>query len=220
MLGLTLAAMAGTLGAAAPAAAEGRADAEGAFASCPARAELPEGADPERWRCEVVTATGSLTIGRAHVPLKEPLVITHAEGRIDGEFHQVFGGLKADPVRVPGTPLRMKMRYGGSFDFHSNEERMGELALTFGISSGPLLPRGCAIGSAAEPVQLILQAVGNPEPGQMPDVMAEPFAAPRTSGCGKFGSVLDSTLGLPAPVEQNSLYLDGERAIRSYTELP
>ncbi len=193
---------------------------EGTFTSCPARAELPEGADPALWRCEVITATGSLTIGKAHVPLKEPVVITHAEGRIDGEFHQVFGGLEADPVPVPGTPLRMKLRYGGSFDFHSNEERMGELALTLGLSSGPLLPRGCAIGSEAKPVQLTLQAAGNPAPGQMPDVVAEPFAAPRTSGCGKVGPVLDSALGLPAPPEQNSLYLDGERAIRPYAELP
>ncbi|MDJ1131571.1 hypothetical protein [Streptomyces iconiensis] len=193
----------------------------GTFASCPTRAQLPEGADPSAWRCEVMTATGRLTVGALSVPLEKPITVTHAEGRIDGVFHQVFGGLKSEPVRIPGSPLRLTMRYGGSFDFHSNDERLGELSVRFLLADrGGLLPRNCAIGSTAKPVQLTLKVVGEPQPGQMPDAQDKTFTAPRTSGCGPLGRLLDRGLDLPAPAGQNEIFLDGDRAIRAYTDLP
>ncbi|MGP3978159.1 hypothetical protein ACTWQF_29910 [Streptomyces sp. 8N114] len=216
--------------AAAPAVAAQEGDAaeqgkdRGTFTACPTRAELPDGADPAQWRCEVQTATGSLKVGRLNVPLDKPLVVTHAEGRIDGEFRQVFGGLKADPYPVPGTPLRVKLRYGGSFDFHSDDERVGELALIVGLDGGrsPLrLPAACAIGSDAEPVQLTLKAVGASEPGRLPAMEDRAFTAPRTSHCGRMGPVLDRALALPASSGENRIRLENdERSIRSYTELP
>ncbi|MFG3253909.1 hypothetical protein [Streptomyces sp. NPDC048172] len=202
-----------------PHAAELRGE-DATFADCPTRAELPEGADPAKWRCEVMSATGSLTLGRISVPLKKPVVITHAEGRIGGEFHQVFGGLKAAPVRVPRTPLSLSLRYGGYFDFHTNEQRMGELDLRFGLSA-PGVPRSCSIGGGArEAVHLILKAVGEPEPGEMPEAVDTSFTAPRTSGCGALGSVLDKAIDLPSPSGENAIHLNGKRKIRAYAELP
>ncbi|GAA2085183.1 hypothetical protein GCM10009801_46760 [Streptomyces albiaxialis] len=190
------------------------------FADCPSRAELPEGADPEKWRCEVMSATGSLKLGRISIPLKKPVTVTHAEGRIDGEFHQVFGGLKAAPIRVPRTPLSLSLRYGGYFDFHTNDQRMGELDLTFGLSA-PGLPRRCSIGGGSQDaVHLILKAVGEPEPGEMPEAVDSSFTVPRTSGCGPFGPVLDKAIDLPSPSGENAISLNGERQIRPYAELP
>ncbi|RCG14252.1 hypothetical protein DTL70_31860 [Streptomyces diacarni] len=172
----------------------------------------------------MATATGSLKVGRLKVPLDAPLTITHAEGRIDGEFHQVFGGLAAAPARAPGTPLRVDLRYGGSFDFHSDDERVGELALILGLDSGhaPVrLPRGCAIGSADAPVQLTLTGVSAPEPGRLPAMEDRRFAAPRTSHCGRLGPLLDRALELPASPGDNRIRLQNEtRSIRPYTELP
>ncbi|MGW7519643.1 hypothetical protein ACWGJ2_29045 [Streptomyces sp. NPDC054796] len=216
---LTLGA-AGSVGAAstAVAAAVEAGDGDGRFASCPTRSELPSGADPAQWRCEAVVATGHLRLGSAEVPISEPMTVTHAEGRIDGEFHQVFGGLEAAALRVPGTPLSVTPGYGGSFDFLSDEERMGELDMVFGLS-GPGLPRTCSIGSGAEPIGLVLQAVGEPAPGEMPGIEDQRFALPRTSGCGPYGRVLDRLLELPSPSGQNSIHLDGTRFIRAYTEL-
>lgn len=221
LLGLALAAAAtlGT-GAAASAAEASPGEAEGVFTACPSRAELPEGADPALWRCEVMTATGHLKVGRVDVPLDRPVVVTHAEGRIDGEFRQVFGGLRTDPVRIPGTALRLQTRYGGSFDFHTDEERMGELDVVFGLS-GPGLPRGCSAGTGEKPVHLILQAVGEaPGPGQIPTAEDSTFAAPRSSGCGPLGRVLDRALGLPSASGENSISLNGRRDMRDYTDLP
>ena len=167
-----------------------------------------------------MSATGSLTVGRINVPLKKPVTVTHAEGRIDGEFHQVFGALRASPIRVPHTPLSLSLLYGGHFDFHSDEQRMGELDMTLRLSS-PGLPRGCSIGGRGqEPVHLILKAVGEPGPGGMPEAGDNSFTAPRTSGCGVLGPVIDKAIDLPSPSGENAIHLNGKREIRPYAELP
>ncbi|MDQ0776955.1 hypothetical protein QF026_005421 [Streptomyces aurantiacus] len=191
------------------------------FQDCPALSELPEGADPAKWRCEAMTAVGHLTLGRVDVPIERPLAITFAEGTDDGEFRQVFGAMAAAPLRVRGTPLSITPRYGGYSDFQSDDERRGELDLTFRIS-GPGVPPGCSIGSEADPVHLMLRETDPPEVvTPVPLVVAfgvedSRFEAPRVSGCGRLGAVLDKVLGLPSPVGGNSIELDARVAMRSY----
>ena len=193
------------------------------FADCPSLSELPEGADPAKWRCEAMTATGHLTLGRVEMPIDRPLAITFAEGRVDGEFRQVFGAMAATPLRVRGTPLSITPRYGGYSDFESNDERRGELDLTFRIS-GPGVPRGCSIGTEADPVHLVLKEtdpsrVVSPDPLIVAFGVADNrFAAPGTSGCGLLGPVLDRALRLPAPAGVNGIDLDARVALRSYGE--
>ncbi|MGY0059942.1 hypothetical protein ACWY4P_25925 [Streptomyces sp. LZ34] len=185
------------------------------FEACP---ELPPKADPAAWRCEVMSATGHLTLGRIDVPIDEPMTVTHAEGRIDGEFAQVFGALSAEPIAVPGTRLTITPRYAGYFDFHTNAERLGELDLKFAVS-GPGLPSGCSIGRDTDAVHLVLKTPDGGGPGATPSIEDTRFAAPRTSGCGPRGRVLDRFLRLPSSSGKNAIHLDGERAVRSYSDL-
>ncbi|MDQ1038376.1 hypothetical protein QFZ75_004792 [Streptomyces sp. V3I8] len=194
------------------------------FQDCPALSELPEGADPANWRCEAMTAVGHLTLGRAEVPIDEPLTITFAEGTDDGEYRQVFGAMTATPLPVRGTRLSITPRYGGYSDFRSDDERRGELDLTFGIS-GPGLPAGCSLGSAADPAHLVLletapPVVVTPDPLVVTfGVEDNRFTAPRTSGCGLLGPVLDRALRLPSPAGANGIALNARVTMRPYGEV-
>lgn len=191
------------------------------FGACPALSVLPEGADPAAWRCEAMTAVGHLTLGRIDQSLGGAMAITFAEGTVDGEFHQVFGGMTAVPVRVRGMPLAITPRYAGYFDFQSNDERRGELDLTFRLS-GPAVPSGCSIGTDADPVRLVLKETkASTVVSQDPLLVAfgvadNRFTAPRTSGCGRLGPVLDRVLRIPSPAGANSLDLDARVSFRSY----
>ncbi len=171
------------------------------FRACPALSELPEGADPGAWRCEAMTAVGHLTLGRIDQSLDKGMAITFAEGTVSGEFRQVFGAMTAAPVRVRGTWLEITPRYAGYFDFHSNDQqRRGELNLTFGIS-GSAVPSGCSIGTDADPVRLVLKETkASTVVSQDPLVVAfgvadNRFTAPRTSGCGRLGRCLTRCSG-------------------------
>ncbi|WP_225890976.1 hypothetical protein [Streptomyces dioscori] len=196
------------------------------FQDCPALSELPPGADPAKWRCEAMTAAGHLTLGRVdvEVPADRPLAITFAEGTVDGEFRQVFGAMAATPLRVGGTPLSITPRYGGYSDFQSNDERRGELDLTFRIS-GPGVPPGCSIGGGADPVHLVLietdpPKVVTPDPLVVTFGVADNrFAVPGTSGCGPLGPVLDKALRLPSPAGANGIDLAARVTMRSYGEV-
>ncbi|MCX4236350.1 hypothetical protein [Streptomyces ortus] len=196
------------------------------FQDCPALSELPPGADPAKWRCEAMTATGHLRLGRlaVEIPDGRPLAITFAEGTVDGEFRQVFGTMAAVPLHVGGTPLSITPRYGGSSDFQSNDERRGELDLTF-LISGPGVPPGCSIGSGADPVHLVLLETDPPRV-VTPDPLVvgfgvedNRFAVPGTSGCGPLGLVLDKTLRLPSPAGANGIALDARVSMRPYGEM-
>lgn len=193
------------------------------FGACPAVAELPEGADPGTWRCEVMHATGRLRVGGVDEPIDRPMTLTFAEGRVDGAYAQVFGEMTAEPIRVGGTPLTLTPQYGGYSDFEADDARRGELDLTLAVG-GPLLPEGCAIGgAAAEPVHLVLKDTRPTEVISQDPLMVSfaaadtEFAAPRTGGCGRLaGPVLDRLLDLPAPPGENRLELDATVAIRPY----
>ncbi|MEW1626050.1 hypothetical protein AB0387_01245 [Streptomyces sp. NPDC089173] len=196
------------------------------FSACPAADDLPTGADPGTWRCEVMHATGRLRMGAFDEQLTEPMRITFAEGRVDGEFRQVFGRMTAAPIRVGGTPLTLTPRYGGYSDFLSDDTRRGEFALTFAIGSAygpPARPSsGCSVGSDEDAVHLVLK---DTDPTRViskdPLVVAfgtqdAEFTAPRTSGCGPLGRVLDRALGLPSAAGANVFAMDVTVALRPY----
>lgn len=213
-----------TTGAAPSAADTGSAGPSGFdFGACPAADELPAGADPGTWRCEVMQATGRLRVGDVDEPIDRPMTLTFAEGRVDGAYAQVFGEMSAEPIRVGGTPLTLTPRYGGYADFQSDDVRRGELDLTLAVR-GPLLPRGCSIGTeATEPIHLVLKDTRPTEViSEDPPVVSfgaadAEFAAPRAGGCGRLGGrILDRVLDLPAPAGENRLELDATVAIRPY----
>ncbi|MEV6104397.1 hypothetical protein AB0M28_06710 [Streptomyces sp. NPDC051940] len=208
-----------TLGAAPAAAAESP---EFDFDACPALAELPADADPGTWRCEVMHATGQLRIGRVTARISEPMEVVFAEGRVNGEFRQVFGRLSSPPIRVDGAPLTLTPRYAGYSDFQGNDERRGELAVSFGLRAGSLLPAGCAIGAPDGGILFTLKdtaptRVISTNPLTVTFAAADTaFAAPGTTDCGRLTPALDAALGLPAPSGSNALELSATVGIRPY----
>ncbi|MFF0224538.1 hypothetical protein [Streptomyces sp. NPDC004629] len=204
------------------------------FGDCP---DLPAGADPARWRCEVLTATGSLTLGSRTIPDLAPMTITHAEGPLpDGSPGQVFGGLRGAATAVPGgilgTPaadhgralsLSLRPEYGGRSDFYSVGDSLGLFTLRF-RALGLLLPKGCALGGDT-PVELRLKRTGGSE-----RISADPpvirfgayddsFGVPAADHCGPLGRVLNDRLGLPAPTG-NTIALTAHYTYKPYTQLP
>ncbi|KRV48870.1 hypothetical protein AQ490_23735 [Wenjunlia vitaminophila] len=191
---------------------------------CPDRADLPAGAAPADWRCEVMSATGRLTLGRIDQAIDVPMTLTFAEGTVDGEYQQVFGEMKAAPLPVLGTTWKVTPRYAGYSDFQADDQRRGELALTFPIT-GPGVPHGCTIGTDDAPVHLVLQqtdptTVVSRDPLVVSFGVADDgFAAPRVSGCGRLGPALDAVLRLPSPSGANAIDLDARTALYPYEQL-
>jgi hypothetical protein len=192
------------------------------FSACPTVDELPAGADPGTWRCEVMHATGHLRMGAVDKPLTKPMKITFAEGRVNGEFRQVFGKMTAAPIRVGRTPLTLTPQYGGYSDFLSDDTRRGEFDIKFAIGTAHRLPSGCSVGSDKDAVHLVLK---DTEPTRVistdPLVVAfgaqdAEFAAPGTSGCGPLRRALDRALGLPSAAGTNAFNMDVMVAIRPY----
>ncbi|MFC8096556.1 hypothetical protein [Streptomyces sp. NPDC057301] len=197
------------------------------FSACPTVDVLPAGADPGTWRCEVMHATGHLRMGAVDEPLTEPMKITFAEGRVDGEFRQAFGEMTAAPIRVGDTPLTLTPQYGGYSDFLSDDTRRGEFDIKFAIgwAHGLLaLPSSdCSVGSDEDAVHLVLK---DTYPTRViskdPLVVAfgaqdAEFAAPGTGGCGPLDRALDRALGLPSAAGTNAFDMDVTVAIRPYT---
>jgi hypothetical protein len=201
------------------------------FADCP---NLPAGADPAQWRCEVLVSTGTVRLGRIAEQPTGSMRLTFAEGWLNGRYAQVFGALRAEPVRVPGgllgvpgaerNPLlRMdiQLRYAGFADFFSDGDRMGTQHLKLGVIS-PLLPPGCTIGSDEDPI------VFRPVRTAGPDVIStnppvlrftitdDAFAVPSPHGCGGLDRLLSRRLGVPAPAATNAMTLTTYVGLRGY----
>lgn len=204
------------------------------FGDCP---DIPAGVDAARWKCEVLTATGSLTLGSRTVPELAPMTVTHAEGPLpDGTDGQVWGALRSTSTAVPGgllgtgttghgplSPLALRPEYGGRSDFHSTGNSLGLFTLRFRVLS-PVLPRGCVIGGDA-PVELRLRRAGDSEwVSQDPPVIRfdaydDTFTAPAAVGCGPLGRLVDDRLGLPRGAG-NAIALSARYTFKTYDRLP
>jgi hypothetical protein len=205
------------------------------FADCPA---IPDGADPARWRCEVLMSSGTIRFGNLAEQDTGAMRMTFAEGQLDGRFAQVFGALRAEPTRVPGgllgipgsderNPLlRMDIRieYAGFADFLSDGDRMGEQHLKVRVLS-PLLPRTCAIGGDQDPIRFRPVRTSGPDvisddPPVLRFAIADTeFAVPKARGCGALDHVVNRRFGVPAAGGANAITLDTLVGLRSYPQL-
>jgi hypothetical protein len=193
------------------------------FTDCPT---IPEAADPTRWRCEVLMSTGTIRFGGLAEQPTGAMRLTFAEGELDGKFAQVFGALRAEPVRVPGgllgvpgsdvrNPLlRMETRieYAGFADFLSNGDHMGEQHLKIRVISR-LLPATCTIGTDQDPLRFRpIRTSGPDQVSTDPPVLRftiedTRFAVPRAYGCGGFDQLVSRRFGLPAAEGANTMTL-------------
>jgi hypothetical protein len=197
------------------------------FSDCPA---LPANADPGRWRCEVLISHGTVRVGAA-LPVAR-IRTTFAEGQLDGTFAQVFGTMRAEPIRVPGgllgvpganplLRLDVRIEYAGYADFHSVGDRMGEQHLKLAVIS-PLLPRGCTLGSDRDPIVFKPRRTAGPEViSENPLVLKfslrdNEFAVPGAEGCGPLGGLVERRFGVPSPGGANDLSLTSYVGIRDY----
>ena len=200
------------------------------YRDCP---QLPSGVDPAKWRCEVLVADGSMTIGDGAPVGIHLTAVTHAEGPLpDGKPGQVFGGFRAAAAEVPGGLLgpwagfgpRLAMRPVdvGPIDFLSQS---GAVPLKLQLS-GPFLGRDCAIGGAGAPVDVALARV----PGtagwisQDPPVMKfdaadSTFAVPATQGCEGLDRFLDERFGLPSAAGRNQIAVTAYYSFKTYNKL-
>ncbi|MCX5196407.1 hypothetical protein OOK31_21325 [Streptomyces sp. NBC_00249] len=199
------------------------------FSDCPA---IPAGVDAAQWKCEVLTATGSLHLGSRDIPELAPMTITHAEGPLpDGSKGQVWGALRGGPTPVPGgltghgpLPLALQPEYGGRSDFYSVGDRMGLFTLRYRVVS-PLLPEGCVIGTEEAPIEIRLRRVGSSEwISKNPPVIKfaatdTAFTAPAATDCGPLTRLVNHRLGLPAQTG-NTLTLSALYTFKTYDQLP
>ncbi|MFD8979072.1 hypothetical protein [Streptomyces sp. NPDC059564] len=196
------------------------------FGDCPA---IPAGVDATRWKCEVLTATGSLHLGSRDVPELAPMTITHAEGPLpDSTKGQVWGALRGGPTPVPGGPpglgLALQPEYGGRSDFYSVGDEMGLFTLRYRVVS-PLLPPSCVIGGDDTPIELRLKRVGSSEwVSKNPPVIKfaatdTAFKVPAATHCGPLGRLLNTRLGLPAQTG-NTITLSAVYTFKTYDQLP
>jgi hypothetical protein len=186
------------------------------FSDCPT---IPVGADPAQWRCEVLISNGTAKIGRLGALEIKGMRTTFAEGRLNGEFAQVFGALRAEQVWVRGS--RVRLEYAGFADFLSVGDRMGEQHLKLSVRA-PWLPRTCAIGSDKDPIVFRPVRTAGPEViSQQPTILKfsmrdNEFAVPGVHNCGPLGRVVERRFGVPAAGGTNSLELTTFVSIRGY----
>jgi hypothetical protein len=180
-------------------------------------------------------SSGTIKFGSLAEQSTGAMRLTFAEGRLDGEFAQVFGALRAEPTNVPGGLLGvpghnpvlrtdLRIEYAGFADFLSDGDRMGVQHLKLRVING-LLPRTCSIGDDADP--LVFRPIRTSGPDRIsadPPVLRftiedNAFAVPSARGCGGLDRLVDKRFGLPSPAGANSMKLTTLVGLKSYTEL-
>ncbi len=183
-------------------------------------------------------SSGTVRFGSLAAQPSGAMRLTFAEGRMDGEFAQVFGALRAEPTRVPGgllgipgsdvrNPLLrvdMRIEYAGFADFLSVGDQMGEQHLKIRLISR-LLPHTCTIGSDRDPIRFRPVRTSGPD-----TVSADPpvlrvtiedtaFATPRARGCGGLDHLVNRRFGLPAAGGASAISLTTLVGLRSYSQI-
>ena len=202
------------------------------YSDCP---QLPAGVDPAKWRCEVMVAQGTATLGDATVPIDFTRV-THAEGPMpDGTPGQVFGAFRAARLPVPGRQsgdgrghghgpkLWLQPHLTVAPDFYS---QTGAMSLTFQLT-GPRLGEHCTIGTAAAPVQVAAARVPGTTQWLSQDppvitfqVLDQTFSAPKVTGCGRAEAAeLNRRFGLPSSSGKNQFGGTAYYSFKTYDQL-
>lgn len=197
------------------------------FRDCP---KLPAGVDPAAWRCEVLVAEGTASIGGVAVPF-DFTAVTHAEGPMpDGTPGQVFGGFRAARLPVAGRQsgdghgpkLWMQPHMTAVPDFYS---QTGTMSLTFQLT-GPRLGEHCTIGTPAAPVQVAAARVAGTTQWLSQDppiitfqVLDQTLTVPKVSGCGRASAELDRRFALPSPSGANQLSGTAFYSFKTYEQL-
>jgi hypothetical protein len=198
------------------------------YRDCP---QLPAGVDPAKWRCEVLVAEGTATLGGATVPVDFTRV-THAEGPMpDGTPGQVFGAFRAARLPVPGRQsgdghgpkLWMQPHLTVAPDFYS---QTGAMSLTFQLT-GPRLGDRCTIGTTAAPVQVAAARVPGSAHWLSQDppvitfqVLDQTLAVPEVTGCGRAEAAeLNRRFGLPSPSGKNQFSGTAFYSFKTYDQL-
>lgn len=198
------------------------------YSDCP---QLPAGVDPAKWRCEVMVAEGTATLGDAILPF-DFTRLTHAEGPLpDGTPGQVFGAFRAARLPVPGRQfgnghgpkLWIQPQLTVAPDFYS---QTGAMSFTFQFT-GPRLGEHCTIGTTAAPVQVAAarvpgttQWLSQDPPVITFDVLDQTFAAPEVTGCGRTEAAeLNRRFGLPSPSGRNQLGGTAFYSFKTYDRL-
>jgi hypothetical protein len=192
------------------------------YADCPA--QLPPGADPAQWRCEVLITNGTGRFGALGQIQLGRQRLTFAEGKLNGEYAQVFGALRAEKTTVPGglfgnglIPLAFQVQYAGASDFYG----LGFVSLKLKVIS-PLLPRTCFIGTDSDPMTVRPESRTNPVPVEghpgvyFATIKDTRFAIPRAHGCGPLTSVIERRFGVPAAAGTNEITLPTYTSIKQY----
>jgi hypothetical protein len=203
------------------------------FADCP---QIPAGADPAQWRCEVLMSTGTIKIGSLAEQPAGTMRMTFAEGQLDGKFAQAFGALRAEPVQVPGgllglpgpgnplLRLDIRIEYAGFADFLSVGDNMGEQHLKLRVIS-PLLPSTCTIGSNQDPIKFKPIRTSGPDViSPNPTVLRftiedKQFRVPKARGCGGLEPLVNHRFDLPAASGTNKMTLTTLVGLKSYTQI-
>ncbi|GAA2021013.1 hypothetical protein GCM10009839_17320 [Catenulispora yoronensis] len=197
------------------------------YSDCP---RIPAGVDPAKWRCEVMVATGTMTVNGTTIPFRFDRV-THAEGYLpDGTESQVFGAFRAANLEVPGRQsgnghgpkLWLRPHLVTPPDFFSQD---GAMSLTLELS-GPRLGDHCSIGTADAPVAIAAARVAGTTQwlSQDPpiitfDVQDSTLTVPGAKGCGRSTHDIDRRFGLPSPTGANRLEGTAYYSFKTYDKL-
>ncbi|MEO5876822.1 MAG: hypothetical protein ABIQ26_17645 [Streptosporangiaceae bacterium] len=164
------------------------------FDDCPTAAQLPAGADPIFWQCNVVVIVGGrLQLGRIDQKITSPIRMTFANGfdPVTLEEQFVFTPLKGDPVRVdggifgiPGTDflplLQVSAQPQFAVDPVSAPPDAPNVAYRMKLkikTINQLLGDTCYIGSAESPVTLNLTFLTTDPPAPNKPISGSPIEA-------------------------------------------
>ncbi|NRQ39542.1 hypothetical protein HII36_48100 [Nonomuraea sp. NN258] len=192
------------------------------FIDCP---DLPEGADPRFWNCNVIIITsGKFILGKFDQNITEPMKITYATGLdpVTRKTITVFGRLRAEKMLVrPGifgdpilTAVYALPQYAGHFEVKPGP--IWDMWLKVRIMN-PALGPNCRLGKDSDAIKLsLILGTTNPPPPNTPisgkpaelvstnppiqkaTIVDNSFAVPGANGCGLNFGLLNAVVNSQA----------------------